>query len=708
MFARGLLRMIQIMCMKRGTLLICFVLLALNQALAQSTLFTYQGRLTDNSTNFAGTGQFKFALVTSTNSNHQATATAVDTSGFITSYVVTYGGNGYSTPPGVTISGGGGFGAAATANITGGSVTSITVNNPGSGYTSTPTVTIAPPPPNFSYVTFWSNDGTSVAGSEPSAAVAVPVNNGLFTVGVGDTTLANMAPVAGSVFAQPNLQLRIWFSDGVNGFAALSPLQNLTAVPYAAYASGTSNLLGPLPGSQVSGTLSATQLSGTLPLAQLPAAVVTNNSSSVNLSGVFTGSYSGNGTGLTNVNGALPWQVVSGTAQTTQPNMGYVVTNNSLVTLTLPTAPNMGDIVRLSGVGGSGWKLGQNAGQYVAAASFPGSQPGAAWIPRGSAQSWQAVASSADGTKVLAAVSGGLLYTSTDSGMSWTPQTNGIANAGVQNWSSVASSADGTKLVAVVYGGQVYTSGDSGATWMPQANAGTRNWYAVASSADATKIAVVVSSGQIFVSTNSGIFWNAHGTSQGWEAIAASADGTMFVATAYGGQIYTSPDSGSTWFAHDNSRNWIPVASSSDGAKLVAAVYGGAIYTSTNSGANWSPQTTGVANGGNQNWVSAASSSDGSHLVLSANGGQIYTSTDSGATWTARDSSRVWSSVASSSDGTKLVAVVSGGQVYTSIPSTTLGTSGFLQGNQNSALELQFVGNGEFLTLSHEGLIQAH
>jgi hypothetical protein len=34
---------------------------------AQSTAFTYQGRVMDNGTNFSGAGQFKFALVTSTN-----------------------------------------------------------------------------------------------------------------------------------------------------------------------------------------------------------------------------------------------------------------------------------------------------------------------------------------------------------------------------------------------------------------------------------------------------------------------------------------------------------------------------------------------------------------------------------------------------------------------------------------------------------------
>jgi len=211
---------------------------------AQNTLVTYQGRVTSNGTGFTGSGQFEFALVTSTNSNHPATATAnTPSGGYITGYVVVGGGNGYVTAPVVTVSGGGGSGAAAVAHLTGGVVTSISVGNPGNGgYASAPTVTIAPPPASIAYTTFWSNDGTSSAGSQPAAAVSVAVTNGLFTVGLGDTTLPGMTALAASLFMQPNLQLRIWFNDGVNGFAALSPVQNLTTAPYAAYAYSATTL----------------------------------------------------------------------------------------------------------------------------------------------------------------------------------------------------------------------------------------------------------------------------------------------------------------------------------------------------------------------------------------------------------------------------------------------------------------------------------
>jgi hypothetical protein len=233
---------------------LCCLFTGINPCLAQDTTFTYQGHVTVNGTSFNGTGLFKFALVTSTNTSSQATATAHLTGGFVTSVSVDFGGSGYATAPTVTFSGGGGSGAAATATVSGGAVTAITVNNAGSGYTSAPAVTIAPPPDNISFVTFWSNDDTSVNGSEPAAAVSLGVSNGLFTVVLGDTSVPNMTAMDASLFAQPNLQLRIWFNDGVNGSVALRPVQNLTPAPYAIQALNANNandLLGELSAAQL-------------------------------------------------------------------------------------------------------------------------------------------------------------------------------------------------------------------------------------------------------------------------------------------------------------------------------------------------------------------------------------------------------------------------------------------------------------------------
>lgn len=80
----------------------------------------------------------------------------------------------------------------------------------------------------------WSNNGSSVNGSEPTAAVTVPVTNGLFTVALGDTNLAGMnSVIPATAFDNAIVRLRIWFNDGTTGFAPLSPDQRLTAVGYA-------------------------------------------------------------------------------------------------------------------------------------------------------------------------------------------------------------------------------------------------------------------------------------------------------------------------------------------------------------------------------------------------------------------------------------------------------------------------------------------
>jgi len=166
-------------------------------AMAQvPTMISYQGRVQVSGTNFSGTGQFKFALVSpGTNINRRATAVATVTGVFVTGVTVTDGGSGYANPPAVTITDTSGSGATATAQISGGVVTNINVNSAGTGYSSSPTVSIAPPPPSVANDILWTNDGTSGAGGEPSTAVSVAVQQGLFTVFLGDTTLANMEPV---------------------------------------------------------------------------------------------------------------------------------------------------------------------------------------------------------------------------------------------------------------------------------------------------------------------------------------------------------------------------------------------------------------------------------------------------------------------------------------------------------------------------------
>jgi len=113
-----------------------------------------------------------------------------------------------------------------------------------------------------------------------------------------------------------------------------------------------------------------------------------------------------------------------------------------------------------------------------------------------------------------------------------------------KNWVSVASSSDGAKLVAVVQGSQmqpigaIWTSTDSGVTWTARATAS--NWRSVASSSDGAKLVAVVHIGQIYTSADSGVTWTAVATALNWTSVASSSDGDKLVAGVLGGQIYTS------------------------------------------------------------------------------------------------------------------------------------------------------------------------
>jgi len=183
----------------------------------------------------------------------------------------------------------------------------------------------------------------------------------------------------------------------------------------------------------------------------------------------------------------------------------------------------------------------------------------------------------------------------------------------------VASSADGTKLVALPYDDYIYTSTDSGTNWTQR---GIQiGWLFAASSADGTKLIATTDGGPIYTSTDSGVTWTSRETGRWWTAPASSADGSKLVAPAAGGgQIYTSTDSGTNWMARETGLNWRGAASSADGIKLAAVDAGGRIYTSSDSGLTWTPRES------VRNWSAIASSADGNKLVAVVNGGQIYTS----------------------------------------------------------------------------------
>jgi hypothetical protein len=59
------------------------------------------------------------------------------------------------------------------------------------------------------------------------------------------------------------------------------------------------------------------------------------------------------------------FQKITATSATMLANGRYIANNASLVTLTMPAAAAVGDIVEVVGLGAGGWKIAQNAGDII-------------------------------------------------------------------------------------------------------------------------------------------------------------------------------------------------------------------------------------------------------------------------------------------------------------------------------------------------------
>jgi hypothetical protein len=284
-----------------------------------------------------------------------------------------------------------------------------------------------------------------------------------------------------------------------------------------------------------------------------------------------------------------------------------------------------------------------------------------AWISADGSQTWTnvnnviagPVATNSTGTVLTIAEGdsyGARLFISTSSGASWSDPTSPTTNDG---WSGLASDSTGRHLVAVAAAwGDIWTSSDSGATWTDQTSTGpahSLNWVSVASDSTGTHLVAVeggggysggsTGAGDIWTSNDSGVTWTdqtssgpAHNLS--WQSVASDTTGANLVAVGSG--IWTSSDSGVTWTeqaANIGTYVWVSVASSSDGSHLVAATVppgkgfastSGDLWTSSDSGATWTNGTAGTAASG-QSWTAVASDATGTRLVAAASGGDIWT-----------------------------------------------------------------------------------
>ena len=145
----------------------------------------------------------------------------------------------------------------------------------------------------------------------------------------------------------------------------------------------------------------------------------------------------------------------------------------------------------------------------------------------------------------------GYVYVSGDSGVTWTKRDPA---GGGRKWNAIASSSDGTKIVAATEGNGIYRSANRGSTWSLLSGAGSWVFTSIASSSDGTTIAATVQSGNIWVSLDSGSTWTARAPSVKWKGVTMSADGSKLVAVQDTGFVYKSTDGGTSWAILDVDR----------------------------------------------------------------------------------------------------------------------------------------------------------
>jgi len=268
---------------------------------------------------------------------------------------------------------------------------------------------------------------------------------------------------------------------------------------------------------------------------------------------------------------------------------------------------------------------------------------GAIWTqrsPDGSARYWSAIASSSDGLKLVAVASSGavassdsangFIYTSTDGGATWS-SNRANALSGNNHFTGVTSSNDGAHLAATTWASGIYTSSNSGQTWtlrtLPVPNpAGVVRLQAVTSSGDGSRLVTGTritdegnNGGIIFTSSDFGASWTAYAQStRDYINFVSNGDGSQIAASIYGGNgVSTSADYGATWsFQSVLGSRKVPIASNVDGSLLFIGGYGGHLWTGIVPGARLvavSPSSTAAA-------IPATSDTPSTSLAFSASG----------------------------------------------------------------------------------------
>lgn len=516
---------------------------------------------------------------------------------------------------------------------------------------------------------------------------AVAVSNGLFNV-----TL-DFGP---DVFTGENAWLEIAVrAAGATNFTMLAPRQPVLPVPYAIFATGASNLLGTLAAAQLTGTVPSGQLAGNYP----NPVNFTNGANSV------AGTFSGSGAALTALNAS---QLASGTVPDVRLSSNVPLLNANQT---------------FSGgnqFAGNNMFAGNNQFNGVNNFTSFGNNFSGSFFGNGLV-GWIAT----NGPAIQAVRDHGYMLTGPGLSTVILPPVSG-AGLTPGDIIRVSGAGSGGWLVLTNAGETILGNFASYVNSYPVATNGG-DYYDVAASADGTLLYAVGNGiAGVSASTDAGHTWNRVGStyiSGAYYSLACSVNGRIVYASPSGGGVVKkSTDSGATWSSTTTSTAaGAFVGCTADGGTLfinniacsgngtnLARLISGVISVSTNAGSTWFtiPAPPGTVS-------CLAASSDCSRLVTGTTGGTLYASSDLGAIWTAVTATgQAWSGAWMSPDGLKFAATISGsspgGAVFNfgvSVEPNVTGPGNTLGGSQGSAVELQYLGNGQFMPVSSAGTL---
>lgn len=381
--------------------------------------------------------------------------------------------------------------------------------------------------------------------------------------------------------------------------------------------------------------------------------------------------------------------------------------------------------------------LGDNSWLYIS------TDGGSTWPTRYFTGCYSSLSSNADGTK-LACDSGGVSQISSNSGQTWTTLGGPINIAGI------VISGDGTKLAEANSSNDVYTSSNSGATWT-QVVSGGANTSSLSANPGGNRLLITHVDNTSFdeqshfqTSANWGATWTRPIAFSNIGTTVASADGSTLLAAAYwrygggdtdGTHLWRSSDSGVSWslvsgggipagcspsgydqqvaidrsgtrmavacggglddyVSVDSGATWTKMTgyhgggagllmSSGDGKTLLSVQTSGSplnLYLSSDLGATWSTRTVPLVSPSPSSLVYFASTtSNGSRIALSDNSGYVYVSSDAGVSWSTTNTNTItYTGPVMTADGSNLITAsngnmlrsVDGGRTWAQIPGT--------------------------------------